>query len=281
MVDPGISTSAGRTARPLRRRARAVLAGDDAPVDGLASDRLQRLQHLELLVTDVLLTDVRRGLHRDQAQQLQQVVLDHVPQRTGPVVVPTSTAHAQRLRRGDLHVVDAVGVPQRLEEGVGEAGHQQVLDALLAEVVVDPEDLVLLEHRTDGVVDLECRRQVAADRLLQDQARVRRDQAMFGEAFADRSEECRADRQVEDPDAVGVVEHPGQVRPAVAALDVDADVGEAGDEPVEGWRVELAGAYEAGQLAADLVAVAVVVQSGAGERDDATLGGSWPSRSRR
>ena len=189
--------------------------------------------------------------------------------RTGLVVVPASTAHAQRLRRGDLHVVDAVGVPQRLEEGVGESGHQQVLHALLAEVVVDPEDLVLLEHRTDGVVDLERRGQVAADRLLEDQSRARRDQPVLGEAFADRSEERRADGEVEDPDAVRVVELRGQVRPAVAALDVDADVRQAGDEPVEGWRVELTGAYEAGQLAADLVAVAVVVQPGARERDDA------------
>ena len=79
-------------------------------------------------------------------------------------------------------MVDAVGVPERLEERVGEAGHQQVLHALLAEVVVDPEDLLLLEHRADGVVDLTGGGEVVADRLLQHQARGLGDQAVVGEA---------------------------------------------------------------------------------------------------
>ena len=63
------------------------------------------------------------------------------------VVVATAVADAERLGDGDLHVVDPAGVPQRLEEGVGEPGDEEVLDALLAEVVVDPEDLRLVEDR--------------------------------------------------------------------------------------------------------------------------------------
>jgi hypothetical protein len=35
-----------------------------------------------------------------------------------------------------------VGVPDRLEQRVGEAQRQQVLDRLLAQVVVDPEDVL-------------------------------------------------------------------------------------------------------------------------------------------
>ena len=77
---------------------------------------LQRLQHLELLVADGLAVDVGRRLHRDQAEQLQQVVLHHVAQRAGLVVVVAAVADAERLGDGDLHVVDPAGVPQRLEE---------------------------------------------------------------------------------------------------------------------------------------------------------------------
>ena len=148
-----------------------VLPGDDRAVHVAAAERLERLEHLELLVADGLAVDVRRGLHGDQAEQLEQVVLHHVAQRAGAVVVAAAAADAERLGGGDLHVVDAVGVPERLEERVGEAGDQQVLDALLAEVVVDPEDLVLLEHGADRVVDLAGRGQVVAERLLEHQPR--------------------------------------------------------------------------------------------------------------
>ena len=44
-------------------------------------------------------------------------------------------------------------VPQRLEQRVGEAQRQQVLDRLLAEIMVDAEDLLLGEDGGDRVVD--------------------------------------------------------------------------------------------------------------------------------
>ena len=50
-----------------------------------------------------------------------------------------------RLGDGDLDVVDELAVPDRLEDAVREPQRQHVLDRLLAEVVVDPEDLVLGE----------------------------------------------------------------------------------------------------------------------------------------
>ena len=39
-------------------------------------------------------------------------------------------------------MVDMVAVPERLEDAVGEAQHQDVLDRFLAEEVIDPIDLV-------------------------------------------------------------------------------------------------------------------------------------------
>ena len=45
----------------------------------------------------------------------------------------------------DLDVVDVLPVPDRLEQAVGESERQDVLRRLLAQEVVDPEDLVLGE----------------------------------------------------------------------------------------------------------------------------------------
>ena len=46
-----------------------------------------------------------------------------------------------------LHVLDVLPVPDGLEAHVGEAEDEQVHHELLAQVVVDPVDLVLSEHR--------------------------------------------------------------------------------------------------------------------------------------
>ena len=51
---------------------------------------------------------------------------------------------------------------------VGEPQRQQVLDGLLAQVVVDAEDVVGAEHRVDQLVELAARGQVLAERLLDD-----------------------------------------------------------------------------------------------------------------
>ncbi|MGX1327379.1 hypothetical protein AB7M56_001878 [Bradyrhizobium elkanii] len=43
-------------------------------------------------------------------------------------------------------MVDVVAIPDRLEHAVGEAQHQDVLDGFLAEIVIDPVDLVLVHQ---------------------------------------------------------------------------------------------------------------------------------------
>ena len=80
------------------------------------------------------------------------MVLDHVADRAGGVVVgapaaghPTSSATVICTRR-------RAGGPDRLEERVAEPQGQDVLDGLLAQVMVDPVDLVLLEDPRDVAV---------------------------------------------------------------------------------------------------------------------------------
>ena len=70
------------------------------------------------------------------------MVLDHVPGRADPVVVPGPAADADVLGHRDLDVVHVAAVPDRLEQRVGEPQREDVLDRLLAQVVVDAEDRV-------------------------------------------------------------------------------------------------------------------------------------------
>ena len=77
------------------------------------------------------------------------MVLDHVAQRAGALVIRRAPLDADGLGGGDLHVIDVAAVPDRLEHPVAEPEHQQVLDGLLAEVVIDAEDLLLVEVLVD------------------------------------------------------------------------------------------------------------------------------------
>jgi hypothetical protein len=66
---------------------------------------------------------------------------DHVLVRAGGLVEVRPRVEAQLLGDVDLDVVDEVAVPDRFEQPVGEAERQDVLRRLLAQEVVDAEDL--------------------------------------------------------------------------------------------------------------------------------------------
>ncbi len=134
-------------------------------------DRADAFEHLGLLVADCIGVERRGRFHGHQRQQLQQVVLEHIahharPCRSSRPGVPTSTVFGD----GDLHVVDVAAVPDRLEDGVGEAEEQDILGSLLAQVMVDAVDLALVEDVVHRPVELLGRGQVAAEGLLDDDA---------------------------------------------------------------------------------------------------------------
>ena len=86
--------------------------------------------------------ELHRRLHGEDGHQLQRVVLHDVAQRAGLVVELAAALDADRLGHGDLHRVDVAAVPDRLEEAISEAEDRQVLDRLLAQVMIDPINLV-------------------------------------------------------------------------------------------------------------------------------------------
>jgi len=69
------------------------------------------------------------------------MVLDDVPHGAGVLVEPTPALHSDVLGHRDLDVVDPGAVPDRQEDGVGEAEGEQVLDRVLRQVVIDAEHL--------------------------------------------------------------------------------------------------------------------------------------------
>ena len=130
----------------------AVLAAHHIACQRFRRPGAQRAQHLDLLVAHRGRIELRRWFHRHQAQQLQQVVLQHVAHRAGVVVVVAAAFHAHGLADGDLHLLDVACVPQRFEQRVAEAQRDQVLHAFLGEVVVDAVDPLLVEGHGNAVI---------------------------------------------------------------------------------------------------------------------------------
>ena len=100
------------------------------------------------------------------------MVLDDVADDAEAVEVAAAAARAEIFLEGELDRLDVPRVPRRLEELVGPAQRRDVEDHLLAEVVVEAEELRLVEMGGRELVEVvECLR-VAAEGLLDHQARV-------------------------------------------------------------------------------------------------------------
>ena len=132
----------------------------------MSAGMLIALRTLSFSARTSLRVEARRLFHADQREQLQQVVLQHVAGGAGGVVEGGAGADADVLGHRDLHRVDVLGVPHRLEQVVGEAQGQDVLDRLLAQVVVDAEDVLRGEDLVDQLVERHRGLQVVAERLL-------------------------------------------------------------------------------------------------------------------
>ena len=125
----------------------------------------------------------------------------HVAQRPRRIVKLASLLDANRLRHGDLDMIDVIAVPHRLEETVGKAEHHDVLHGLLSEIVVDAVGLALSEHAEDLAVERLGRAEIVAERLLNNHPSAR-SLRLADEAgttkFAHDSGECRCwSRKVE------------------------------------------------------------------------------------
>ena len=144
----------------------AVLAADG--VGGV--DGLDGAPDLDLFGADGGGLEGDGRLHGDEAEELHDVVLDDVAECSGGLVEGAAAFDADGFGGGDLDVVDVVAVPDVLEDAVGEAEDEDVLDGLLAEVVVDAEDLVFVEDLVDFVVEGAGGVEVVAEGLLDDDA---------------------------------------------------------------------------------------------------------------
>ena len=98
------------------------------------------------------------------------MILNHIARCAYPVVIPGAPSQSDVLGHGDLDMVDIVRIPDGIEELIGEAQRKNVLDRLLAQVVIDAEDGVLREDPVHHRVEFLGALQIMTEGLLDDHA---------------------------------------------------------------------------------------------------------------
>jgi hypothetical protein len=261
-------------------RAGTVLAADGELPEPILRDRPDGLEYVGLLVADLVRPERDRRLHGDATENLEQVALDHVSQGTGVVVVAPAVFDADGLGHRDLHVVDVAPVPERLEEGVGEAQGQDVLHRLLAQIVVDAVDLRFHQQAGEGTVQGDGGRQIPAERLLENHAAAMPvgDQPRVAQFPGDALEEGRCRGQVED--VVRPLPFPGEALPEFregrGIGEVRGEVGHTRGESVPVLPLRLAPARELVQPLSQVSAERLVRHDDAVHPHDSELLGQPP-----
>ena len=182
--------------------------------------------------------------HRRCGDDLHQMVHDHVAQRPDRVVEVSAGLYAERLGHGDLDGLDVRPVPQRLEDRVREPQIEDLLDPHLAEVVVDPTQLRLVDVLVQVGGQRPSRGEVVSERLL-DHHPGRLRQARLREALDHGGEQEGRDLQVVNR----VLEAPhGIGDPLIGRVvgEVAGHVRQPGRESREDLLVQLAGLGEDG-----------------------------------
>src|ERR1700687_1923755 len=122
-----------------------VLPANHAGEHVFGTERLDGMQDFGLLVAHFVGVEGDGRLHCGHGEELEEMVGHHVAEGAGGFVKRAAMLDADRFRGVDLHVVDVVAIPERLDDVVGESKDQNVLDGFLAEIVVDAVNLIFGE----------------------------------------------------------------------------------------------------------------------------------------
>ncbi len=124
---------------------------------------------------------------------------DHVAKGARGFVERRARVQAQRLGHIDLHVIDEVTIPDRLEQAVGKSKRQNVLRRLLPQEMVDAEDLLLREHLVQLRVQRHRAREIRAEGLLHHDARALHELGLAQQAHRGQGSIGRHAQIVEPP----------------------------------------------------------------------------------
>src|SRR5882762_3197137 len=98
------------------------------------------------------------------------MILDHVSQCSGFLIVSATAFDANRFCRSDLHIVYVTPIPQRFKYSIPEPKGQNVLYRLFAQVMIDPVDVGFFKDLMEFFTELSGTGQIMPKGFLHDDA---------------------------------------------------------------------------------------------------------------
>src|SRR5262249_43746774 len=123
------------------------------------------------------------------------MILNHVADRAGLIIERPPALNSEVFRHGDLHTLDLIAVPERLEERIREAEEHHVMDGSFSQIMIDAEDVLLVESAEQNLVKCLRRGQVVAEGLFDDDAGAA-STIRFGQLFHNKSKQCGRNSEV-------------------------------------------------------------------------------------
>src|SRR5262245_633081 len=117
------------------------------------------------------------------------MILNHVADRAGLIIERPPALYPEILRHGDLHTLDLIAVPERLEERIREAEEHHVMDWSFSQIMIDAKDVLFVESTEQNLVKPLRRGKVVAEGLFDDDAGAV-GTIRFGQLFHDKSKQC-------------------------------------------------------------------------------------------
>src|SRR5678815_5461050 len=100
------------------------------------------------------------------------MVFDHVADRPSIVVELPPALDPELLCHCDLHTLDVIPVPDRLQETVREAKEQKIENGLFTKVVVDTKDSRFRKHGMKSGIQLLRRGEIVPEGLLDNHSSI-------------------------------------------------------------------------------------------------------------
>src|SRR6266496_2210231 len=203
------------------------------------------------------------------------MVLNHVTYGPAFFVITTAAFDADCFGVRDLNVIYILTVPERLPNAVGKTKHKQVLHGLLAEVMVDTIDLILLKDRGQFFVEDAGALEIMTERLFDNDPGptvFRFCERGGAELLDDWNKELRRSCQIEDAIVLSLTlgfdrsQFGLQSCIGICVAKIARDVGNSRGETLPRWFVDLRLLAEFGKSLSHAVAeflIAHLLSSGA------------------
>src|SRR2546426_3787427 len=120
---------------------RFVAVGTELPANNVRRRDLRNcLEYLYFFIANGFAVIPNRRFHCQVRNQLEKVILDDIPDSASAFVETSPALNTEIFRHRNLYALDIVPIPERFHEGIRETEDQHVVNWLLPEIMINPEN---------------------------------------------------------------------------------------------------------------------------------------------